>query len=475
MPDRNIAGWATDPWAWCVGSAATLGSRLAPDSSSPPPAQRLSASFSASSNSMRASRHSSSTFLVHAAASSPAVISSEREPPAYTTPWITKLTAERETGCPAATQSSLTERASSLRLTGCSRSFAASDTKTCRNCSADSAGTSVTRVTCSSMPAGPRRPARTAPAKTASRPRPSQATAWTEYSNAVADLGDPGPELAVAAPVGLQRRVRREGPVRRHGPGDRTRRGPHKGADLVGGRRSRPRCDLAAVRSVLPRSGGRHHAGDLGRGPVEDGHEVVRLHHAVGHLPVRERHGAGGDHRRHPVGGPEPLDQRREVRVGRRDEELLNMGRAGQGIHRVQHQVDVGAGLAPLGEGGAVDHAEARTGPVRPVLGVDHRVQVAVADQEAPGFLARAAVGQRLRPVLGILGESLGGGRVQGHQAGVDVVEVHEHRGADAGPPGLGERIGHRLSVPARAGDVPDVTFTVVAFCGRAELVGQSG
>ncbi len=87
-----------------------------------------------------------------------------------------------------------------------------------------------------------------------------------------------------------------------------------------------------------------------------------------------------------------------------------------------------------------------------PVLRVHHRVQVAVADQEAPGFLAGAAVGQRLRPVLGILGEPLGGGRVQGHQTGVDVVEINEHRGADAGPPGLGERFAHRPSVPAGGG-----------------------
>ena len=175
--------------------------------------------------------------------------------------------------------------------------------------------------------------------------------------NALADLGDPGRELAVAAPVGLQGRVRGQCPVGYNGPGDGTRRGLDECPDLVGGG---PRGPGPVGRSAeRGRGSGRcHHPGDVGRGPVEDCHEVVGLHHTVGHLPVRERHRAGGDHGCHTVSGPETLDQRREVRVCRRDEEFLDVCSAGQRIHRVQHQVDVGAGLAPLREGGAVDDAE---------------------------------------------------------------------------------------------------------------------
>src|SRR5512141_192777 len=51
------------------------------------------------------------------------------------------------------------------------------------------------------------------------------------------------------------------------------------------------------------------------------------------------------------------------------------------------------------------------------------------------------------------LSEPFGGGRVQGHQAGVDVVEVNEHCRADAGPPGGRPR--QRLAEPHPGCDFP--------------------
>src|SRR5665648_350926 len=100
--------------------------------------------------------------------------------------------------------------------------------------------------------------------------------------------------------------------------------------------------------------------------------------------PVGARSRPGGDDRDASIGRAATEREGCEVGVRRQDHELVVSGLCAQGVHGIEHQVDVGAALALLGQRRAVDDAETRAREVRPELREDRGVQVAGSDQEPP-------------------------------------------------------------------------------------------
>ena len=177
---------------------------------------------------------------------------------------------------------------------------------------------------------------------------------------------------AVGGPHALQHGLARRGRRRseRRPPGARRRRRP----PAPGRRRARPR---AVRRPRAPRrrglgDGARRHA--CSRPASVDAvwvtssarSSAVTTVSATDAVGARGR--ARGDDRDPAVGGAAAQGQRREVGVGRDDDELVVLRGRGERVDGVEHEVDVGAALALLGQRRAVDHLEAGAREVGPEL-----------------------------------------------------------------------------------------------------------
>ncbi len=143
------------------------------------------------------------------------------------------------------------------------------------------------------------------------------------------------------------------------------------------------------------------------------------------------------------------MQDRREVGVGREDDELVEVGVVREQVAHVHHHADVGRVLELRGERWAIHHLEAgaqevmahereraHVGRVVALVPARDGVAVAAVDDDTTLRLERRCVCRRhqrprrdlLEPRAGVLGEPLGGLLVLALQRQVDVVVVDEHR-----------------------------------------------
>ena len=164
--------------------------------------------------------------------------------------------------------------------------------------------------------------------------------------------------------------------------------------------------------------------------------QLVCSDDGVGHGPVGARSRPCRDDRDASIGRAATERQRCEVSIRGQDHELVVSSLCAQGVHGIEHQVDVGTAFALLGQRRAVDDAEACAREVRPELREDRGVQVAGSNQEPSGELAVSVVAglQRGEPVRRGACKRLGGSGVEAFQTYVHVVEIHEESASQAAP-----------------------------------------
>ena len=169
--------------------------------------------------------------------------------------------------------------------------------------------------------------------------------------------------------------------------------------------------------------------------------EALVGHDIVTGGPVGRRRDVGGDDRGPPIVRAQPQQDRGEVRVRGQDDELVEPRRVLERVEHVHHHVDVGTGLAALGQRWAVDGGEGSPGIVAAEAPERYRVEVAAANQDAArrcrGLHSVEGVSPALEPgePAGRLGgKALRRALVELGEAEIDVVEIDEECGAHACP-----------------------------------------
>ena len=261
---------------------------------------------------------------------------------------------------------------------------------------------------------------------------------------------DEAAETPLAVPVVGERAVVRGDQRGEAGAGDRLRRFRHFADDQCGDRRQVERARRSTSACLVAGAAGerRDHCCACfvecrGRQRIARrldflvqaervAHEFVLVDQQVGRRAVRGRRETDSEHGGAPVPATQLAQHRREVGVGREDDELVVAHLVLQEVDDVEHHVDVGAGLAFAGQRRTVDDLEAGKVERRAEALVGLRVEVAAADQHAPARAGRGVIGQferahhPLHPRAGAARELLGGGEIELAQGGIDVVEVDE-------------------------------------------------
>jgi hypothetical protein len=156
--------------------------------------------------------------------------------------------------------------------------------------------------------------------------------------------------------------------------------------------------------------------------------EVICFQHHVSDRAVGARDRSGSDHCDQPIRSSAPMHQRREVRVGRRDDEFVVFGGVVKSVDCVEYQVDVRAALALLGQRRAIHDPESGARPEGAVARKSRGIQVTVTHQEpsCKRDSVESALVEVGNPTYRIGCEPLGQVGIKIPQSRIDVIEINE-------------------------------------------------